>query len=396
MIRAVKIRLKPNREQENLLWQMAGGARFAYNWAVNKEDQAFLSGEPFIPPYTLASIWRQERPEWALTLNADLFKQAIYDACKAYTNFFRIQKAGPKYTNATLRKAAWHKRPLTHYDLNGHPKFKSRKRGEPGFYNAPEKIRFYDDKVLLTKVGRVRLSEPERVPCGKLYNPRISFDGKYWYVSLACEFEIKPPELTDIVLGVDLGVKTLATVSNGDTYENINKAKKVRKLNKKLRRGQRKASRKYKMNPKKEGGDRYQKSKNIIKQEKKNALINRKIRNIRDNQAHQMTAALVKTKPRAIVVEDLNVRGMMSNRHLSKAVQGCQFNGIRRQLEYKCAERGIQLIIADRYYASSKTCSCCGYVKKDLKLSERVYICAGCGEIIDRDLNAAINLANLA
>ena len=396
MIKAVKLRLIPNGEQEKMLWQMAGGMRFAYNWAIDKQDKAFLNGDKFIPPYTLAAIWRRERPQWALTLNADVFKQAIYDACTAYINFFRIQKKGPKYTKAAIERANRQNRPLTHYDLNGHPKFKSRNRSEPKFYNAVEKLKIYEDKILLTKIGRVKISEPERIPQGKLHNPRVSFDGKYWYVSLGYDSETTTSELTDSILGVDLGVKTLATVSNGDTYKNINKTARVRKLEKKLKRGQRKVSRKYEMNPKKKGGERYQKTRNIEKQEKKNALIYRRIRNIRNNHNHQMTAALVRAKPKAIVIEDLNVRGMMSNRHLSKAVQGCCFNSIRRQLDYKCTQNGITLTIADRFYASSKLCSYCGNIKKDLKMSDRVYICAECGKMIERDLNAAINLSKLA
>ena len=187
-------------------------------------------------------------------------------------------------------------------------------------------------------------------------------------------------------MGIDLGLKDLAIVSNGKTYKNINKSARVKKLEKKLRREQRCLSRKYE-NLKK--GESTQK--NIQKQKLKVQRLHHKIDNIRTDYINKSIAEIVKTKPSYITIEDLNVKGMMKNRHLSKAVQKQGFFEFRKQLEYKCNNNGIQLIVADRFYPSSKLCSCCGNIKKDLKLSDRIYKCE-CGNVIDRDFQASINL----
>lgn len=189
-------------------------------------------------------------------------------------------------------------------------------------------------------------------------------------------------------IGIDLGIKDLAICSDGKTYKNINKSREVRKLEKRKRRLQRSVSRKYEMNRK---GGSYCKTCNIKKQEKLLLKVNRRITNIRRNYLHQTTSEIVGRKPMFITIEDLNVSGMMKNRHLSKAVQQQGFYEFRRQLEYKCENNGIRLVIADRYYPSSKLCSCCGAVKKNLKLSDRIYRCS-CGNVMDRDYQASVNL----
>ena len=189
-------------------------------------------------------------------------------------------------------------------------------------------------------------------------------------------------------IGIDLGIKDLAICSNDYTYQNINKTKTVKKIEKKKRRLQRSISRKYEKN-KKGGG--YCKTSNIIKSEKDLLKLNHRLANIRQNYLHQTTTEIVKTKPSYIVLEDLNVKGMMKNRHLSKAVQQQCFGEFRRQIEYKSAWNNVQVIIADRFFPSSKLCSCCGNIKKDLKLSDRIYKCE-CGNVIDRDYQAALNL----
>ena len=196
--------------------------------------------------------------------------------------------------------------------------------------------------------------------------------------------------MTDTSLGIDLGVKDLAICSDGTIYKNINKTHSVRKIEKRLKRLQKQVSRKYEKNRQ---GKEYVKTKNILKLEKKIQLIHRKLANIRNNYLHQTTTSIVKTKPYRIVIEDLNVKGMMKNKHLSDAVRKQGFYELRRQLEYKCQSKGIALVIADRWYPSSRKCSCCGAIKKDLKLSDRVYKC-DCGLEIDRDFNASLNLAN--
>ncbi|MGL5545326.1 MAG: RNA-guided endonuclease InsQ/TnpB family protein, partial [Cetobacterium sp.] len=221
--------------------------------------------------------------------------------------------------------------------------------------------------------------------------PRISFDGKYWYISVGIERENNALELSDISLGIDLGVMDLATCSTGKVYKNINKKKTIKKLKKKLKRLQKQVSRKYEKS--REVTNRYHKSQNIVKLEKKIRLIHRRISNIKSNNLHQITNEIVKTKPSRVVMEDLNVKGMMKNRHLSKAIAEQNFYKFITYMKYKAEFNGIEFIQVPRFYPSSKTCSHCGAIKKDLKLSDRVFKCQ-CGHILDRDLNASINLAN--
>ena len=196
-------------------------------------------------------------------------------------------------------------------------------------------------------------------------------------------------ELTDISLGIDLGLKDLAICSDGTVYKNINKTYMVRKIEKRLKRLQKQVSRKYEKNKK---GKDYVKTKNIIKLEKQIQQVHRRLANIRNNYLHQTTTNIVKTKPYRVVIEDLAVSDMMKNKHLSDAIRKQGFSEFRRQLEYKCNFRGIKFVVADRFYPSSKSCSQCGKIKKDLKLKDRVYKCS-CGLNIDRDLNASINLS---
>jgi putative transposase len=223
---------------------------------------------------------------------------------------------------------------------------------------------------------------------------RISKDGIHWFVSITAEV----PDYVDYSkpknqpLGIDLGIKALATVSTGKVYKNINQSSKVKRLEKRFKRLQRKVSRKYQMNKE---GSRYRKTCNIIKLEKRIAKLRSHINNTRKDYIHKMTTEIVKTKPSHIVIEDLNVKGMLKNKHLARSIQQCNFYEIRRQLEYKCKWYNVELVIADRFYPSSKTCSSCGQIHRDLKLSDRRMNC-DCGLSIDRDLNASINLAKLA
>ena len=195
-----------------------------------------------------------------------------------------------------------------------------------------------------------------------------------------------PPKSEGV--GIDLGLKDLAICSDGNTYKNINKINKVKKIEKRKRRLQRSISRKYNMNKK---GVRYEKTSNIIKRENELLKVIKRLTNIRQNHLHQITSEIVKRKPSFICIEDLNVSGMMKNKHLSKSIQQQGFYEFRRQIEYKSTWNNILVIIADRFFPSSKLCSCCGGIKKDLKLSDRVYKC-DCGNIIDRDFQASLNL----
>jgi putative transposase len=374
MIKATKVRLRPTKEQEMKLRKSAGVARFAYNWALARQRENHDNGGKFLNDQALRKEFTQlkqrEEYTWLYETSNNITKQAIKDACAAFLNFFR-------------KKAKF-------------PRFKNKRRSKPTFYNDNVKLKFkYTGETqqgyfLIEKVGWVRVSEPERILDTKFYNPRISFDGKYWYISVGQDVGKPNPTLTNESIGIDLGIKDLAICSNNMTFGNINKARKTKKQTKKLRRLQRKVSRKYEMNKK---GKEYVKTRNIMKLEKQIRLQHRKIANIRLNHIHQATTELAKTKPERIVMENLNVKGMMKNKHLSKAIGEQGFYNFKRILLYKCDFYGIKLVEADRFYPSSKTCCNCGNIKKDLKLRDRTFKCTSCGNEIDRDYQASINLS---
>lgn len=240
------------------------------------------------------------------------------------------------------------------------------------------------------KLNWIRLAEHGRIPIGcKYINPRIKFDGINWFITVGVEYEETSTVLpSNEGVGIDLGIKDLGVCSDGNVYKNINKTQKVKKIEKRKRKLQRSISRRYEKNKK---GASHCKTSNIIKREKELLKINRRLTNIRHNYLHQTTSEIVKRKPSFICMEDLNVSGMMKNKHLSKAVQQQGFYEFRRQIEYKSEWNNISVIIADRFFPSSKLCSCCGNIKKDLKLSDRIYKCE-CGNIIDRDYQASLNL----
>ena len=385
MMKSFKVMLVPNNHQRTRLFQFAGTARFAYNWALRKEIDAYEAGERFISNFDLRKEFTVLRNSaeyaWLKTISNNVTKQAIKDSVDAYQRFFKKQ--------------------------SGRPRFKSKRRGAFSFYQDTDKIKITATHVKLEAIATskkrnkqqlnwIRLAEVGRIPLGVKYKqPRITFDGLNWWLSVAVEFaDPKPAENCGEALGIDLGIKNLATCSDGTIYPNINRASKVRNLKKKQRRLQRCISRKYAMN-KSEGGI-YRKTCNIIKSERKLLRIHHRLADIRQNYRHQITSAIIGRKPNSIVLEDLNVRGMMSNRHLAKAVQEQGFYEFRRQIEYKAAWAGLSVVIADRFYPSSKTCIACGHVKKNLRLSERIYHCENCGNEIDRDLQAAINLKRYA
>ncbi|WP_339166131.1 transposase [Paenibacillus sp. FSL R5-0341] len=369
MILAKKVRIRPTPEQEQQLWRSAGTARWVYNLTLARQIENYQNGGKFLHDGVLrkelTQLKQREEYAWLYDVSNNVAKQAVKDACDAYKKMFKGQSKKPK--------------------------FKIKKRSKPAFYNDTVKFKVKDSKVLLEKIGWVATSEqlPES---DKYSNPRVSFDGKYWYVSVGIEQEQESPELSDEAIGIDVGIKELAVCSNGMVFKNINKTAVVRKTEKRLRRLQRKVSRKYEMNKE---GSRFVKTCNIVKVENSIRLLHRRITNIRGNHIHQATNAIAKTKPSAVVMEDLNVKGMMKNRYLSKAIAGQKLHEFTRQMKYKCEKIGARFIQADRWFSSSKLCSCCGRIKKDLKLSDRTYEC-DCGFIIDRDMNAAINLSKLA
>lgn len=370
MIVALKVRLEPNNKQLSRLFQSAGVARWAYNWTLAKQEENYKNGGKLIKDKDLrkelTQLKKTDALKWLNDYSNNITKQAVKDACEAYYKFFK--------------------------KLSGKPKFKTRKKSPPKFYQDTEKIRFKDEKVRLEKIGWVRLSEKDRIPENTKYtNPRVKFDGVHWYISVGIEIEQETVKLTGESIGIDVGVKDLAVCSNIDKpFKNINKTEKVKKLEKRLRRLQRKISNKYEKN--KEGGS-YVKTSNIIKLKKSIRKLHKRLDNIRTDNRHKVTTEIVKTKPSRIVMENLNISGMMKNKHLSKAVAQQGLYEFKQMIQYKCNKNGIVFIEADKWYPSSKTCSECGYVKNKLSLSEREFKCECCGAVIDRDKNASINLS---
>ena len=381
MIKTIRVMLLPNNKQETKLFQYANTARFAYNWALGRERENYKNGGKFISDGDLrkefTQIKKTDEYAWLNSIDCDVTKQAIKDACNSYIRFY---KGYSKF-----------------------PRFKTKKKSTPSFYQDTVKIQFTGTHVrliLVTEKGKVRnkrsknfcmvkLAEHGRIPTDCKYNnPRIKYDGINWYITVGIEYEDCTTLLSNNGIGIDLGIKDLAICSDEHKYQNINKTQKVKKIEKRKRRLQRSISRKYEKNKK---GGRYCKTSNIIKREKELLKLNHKLTNIRQNYLHQTTTEIVKTKPSYIVLEDLNVKGMMKNKHLSKAIQQQSFGEFRRQIEYKSAWINIPVIIADRFFPSSKLCSCCGNIKTDLKLNDRIYKCE-CGNIIDRDCQAALNL----
>ncbi len=370
MLTAIKVRLEPNNKQSSKLFQCAGTARFIYNWTLARQEENYKNGGKFISDNELrkeiTQLKKEEQHQWLNSISNNVAKQAVKDGCEAYKKFFK--------------------------KLADKPKFKSRRKSKPSFYNDNVKIKFAETHVRLEKLGKVKLSEYGRIPTNVKYsNPRVSFNGVHWYISVGVESIQEPVELTGESIGIDLGLKDLAICSNiKDPYKNINKTKKVKKLEKKLRRLQRKVSRKYQLNKK---GGSYVKTSNIIKLEKNIRRLYKNLDNIRTDYKHKVTTEIVRTKPSRIVMETLNVKGMMKNRHLSKAVAKQGFFEFKTMIKYKAEKYGIEFVEADMWYPSSKTCSECGHVKTKLSLSEREFVCECCGAVIDRDKNASINLS---
>lgn len=381
MIKSIKVMLKPNNKQLTKLFMFAGSSRFAYNWALARQQEHYANGGKFLSDNLLrkefTQLKKKEELNWLFSISNNVTKQAIKDCCIAYKRFFK--------------------------GLADYPTFKSKRKSKPSFYQDYEKIKFTGTHVKLEgfagsskrnkqTLNWVRLAEKNRIPFGDSVtysNPRISFDGLNWWISVGVESDINyanTPQSEGI--GIDVGIKDLAVTSSGDVFKNINKSGQVRKIEKKQRRLQRQVSRKYQLN---KSGERYKKTNNIIKVQKCLLKVTRRLTNIRHNHLHQITSELINRKPKFIVIEDLNVTGMMKNKNLAKSIQQQSFYEFRRQLTYKSLWNDIDLVIADRWFPSSKLCNACGQLNRDLKLSDRIYRCS-CGQEIDRDFQAALNL----
>lgn len=385
MIKAIKVKLYPTKKQEELMWKSAGVSRFSYNWGLDYLNNYYEENKKFLSIGNLRKVFteirKSEEYKWLKEVSSEIPQQALKDLGDSFQRFFKKE--------------------------SDYPKFKKKGKCQTSFFHLNNKFVVENNYIKLEKIGYVKMKDEGRLPVGnykkdkiKVLNPRIKYNGKFWYLALAFECEEnKKEELTGESIGVDLGIKDLAIVSNIEKpFKNINKSKEVKRLNKKLKRLQRQVSRKYDMlkNGKVfEKGQRLVKTQNIIKLERKIKLVHKKIADIRLNHIHQTTNAIVKTKPSRVVVEDLNVKGMLRNKHLAKAISEQCFNKFITILSHKCRSKGIELIKADIFFPSSKMCSCCGTIKKDLRLKDRTYVCINdkCNLKIDRDKNASFNLA---
>ena len=374
MLKSFKTEINPTVEQKIKINKTIGTCRYVYNLYLDHNKALYDKGEKFMTGKSF-SVWLNNEyipnnPEkvWIKEVYAKAVKKSIEDGCTAFIRFFKHQSAFPHFKKKG-------KSDVKMYFVKNNPKDCSCER----------------HRLNIPTLGWVRIKEKGYIPTTKygwkIKSGTVSIKAGKYYVSALVEMPAaKIADNSNDGIGIDLGLKDLAIVSNGKTYKNINKSARVKKLEKKLRREQRCLSRKYEDLKK---GKSTQK--NIQKQKLKVQRVHHKMDNIRTDYINKAIAEIVKAKPSYITIEALNVSGMMKNRHLAKAVASQRFYEFRTKLKAKCDEKGIELRVVDRWYPSSKTCHCCGAIKKDLKLSDRIYRC-DCGYVEDRDFNAALNL----
>ena len=375
LLKSFKTEINPTEEQKARIRRTIGTCRYVYNFYLGHNKALHDNGEKFMTGKSF-SLWLNneyipDNPDktWIREVYSKAVKKSIEDGCTAFTRFFKHQ--------------------------SDFPKFKKKGKSDVKMYfvrNNPKDCQCERHRLKIPTLGWVRIKEKGYIPTTKdgymIRSGTVSVKAGRFYVSVLVEIpDVNIGNNSNEGIGIDLGLKDLAIVSNGKTYRNINKSAGLKKLEKQLIREQRSLSRKYE-NLKK--GKSTQRA-NIQKQRLKVQKLHHKMDNIRTDYINKTIAEIVKTKPSYITIEDLNVKGMMKNRCLSKAVASQKFYEFRTRLKAKCDENGIELRVADRFYPSSKTCHHCGSVRKNLKLSDRIYRCE-CGYVADRDLNAALNL----
>ena len=375
LLKSFKTEINPTEEQKARIRRTIGTCRYVYNFYLGHNKALHDNGEKFMTGKSF-SLWLNneyipDNPDktWIREVYSKAVKKSIEDGCTAFTRFFKHQ--------------------------SDFPKFKKKGKSDVKMYfvrNNPKDCQCERHRLKIPTLGWVRIKEKGYIPTTKdgymIRSGTVSVKAGRFYVSVLVEIpDINIDNNSNEGIGIDLGLKDLAIVSNGKTYRNINKSAGLKKLEKQLIREQRSLSRKYENLKKGESTQRA----NIRKQKLKVQKLHHKMDNIRTDYINKTIAEIVKTKPSYITIEDLNVKGMMKNRCLSKAVASQKFYEFRTKLKAKCDENGIELRVADRFYPSSKTCHHCGSVRKNLKLSDRIYRCE-CGYVADRDLNAALNL----
>lgn len=375
MLKSFKTEINPTPEQKVRINKTIGTCRYIYNFyldynkALHEKGERFMTGKSFSVWLNNEYIPNNPDKAWIKEVSSKAVKKSIENGCTAFTRFFKHQ--------------------------SGFPKFKKKSKSDVKMYfvkNNPKDCICERHRLNIPTLGWVRLKEKGYIPTTKdgwkIKSGAVSVRAGRYYVSVLVEMpDTKVANNSCEGIGIDLGLKDFAIVSSGKTHKNINKSARIRKLEKQLRRAQRCLSRKYEEFKKGESTQRA----NIQKQGLKVQKLHQRLDNIRTDYVNKVIAETVKTKPSYIAIEDLNVSGMMKNRHLSKAIVSQKFYEFRAKLKTKCGDNGIELRIVDRWYPSSKMCHCCGHVSKDLKLSDRIYRCA-CGYIADRDFNASLNL----
>ena len=375
LLKSFKTEINPTEEQKARIRKTIGTCRYVYNFylghnkALHDNGEKFMTGKDF-------SLWLNNKyipdnPDktWIREVYSKAVKKSIEDGCAAFTRFFKHQ--------------------------SDFPKFKKKGKSDVKMYfvrNNPKDCQCERHRLKIPTLGWIRIKEKGYIPTTKdgymIRSGTVSVKAGRFYVSVLVEIpDVNIDNSSNEGIGIDLGLKDFAIISNGKTYRNINKSAGLKKLEKQLIREQRSLSRKYESLKKGESTQRA----NIQKQKLKVQKLHHKMDNIRTDYINKTIAEIVKTKPSYITIEDLNVKGMMKNRCLSKAVASQKFYEFRKRLKAKCDEKGIELRVADRFYPSSKTCHHCGSIRKNLKLSDRIYRCE-CGYVADRDLNAALNL----
>ena len=367
MIRGEVVRLFPTPEQEKLFKESIGYARFCYNYCKSYDDQYVKTHNTRLGKYDLAKMLRGLKHsgdyDWMKNLSADIAKQAAYDFDQAKKNSKRI------YKNA------------------GHTSYKRKHDHKQSFYSDPYKIKIKSNKtVFLSKIGDVKMGRNLSTN-KKLKNPRVIQQYGKWYLSVSFEEEPKEKSiLTEETIGIDMGLKDLMILSDSTVYENINKKGKIKKLDKEKRRLERELSRK------KVKGAKVQ-SKNFYKTRTKYYRVIKQLNDIRKDYRHQTTRDIINKKPKRIVLEDLDIKGMLKDETKAKAISEAAWYTLRLYLTYKAEEEGIEIVLADKYFPSSQLCNCCGYKNNQVKdLNIRTWVCPKCGANHNRDLNAALNL----
>lgn len=378
MIKGYKIRLYPNKTQEKQMWEHIHNCRFIWNWMLAKNEQAYREDKQHLSGYDmtkfLPDLKRQEGFEWLAKSSSASYQIVCKDLNDSYRNFF-------------------HKKAKS-------PNFKSKKKFKKSFPVQSTHIRFLNDNtVILPIMGYIKFKTDLVLPRNQekiAMNPRVSYVNEKWFLSFGLQCENQTFDLTDNTMGIDLGIKNLAIVAYGNmddiytlVFSNINKSKRVKDLNNRIRHLQRSISRKYEQNKK---GKKFIITNNIIKEKRKLRKAYYHLSNIRKNYIHQCTHQLVQLLPNTVIMEDLSISNMVKNKYLSKHILDQELDDFVRKMRYKCEWRGIKFIQADRFFPSSRTCHQCGCIKKDLTLNDRTYVCPECGYTEDRDINAALNL----